>query len=73
MDGKPAYEYPPEAIPTNRPVGTLETRRRAYWALFRDAHGHTYGTAPIWQMSAPRREPLWDVVTPWLTPWIYRG
>ena len=65
MDGEPAYEYPPDAIPTNRPVGALEVRRRAYWALFSGAHGHTYGTHPIWQMYAPPRLPLWDVKTPW--------
>ena len=65
MDGEPAYEYPPDAIPTNRPVGALEVRRRAYWALFSGAHGHTYGTHPIWQMYAPPRTPLWDVKTPW--------
>jgi hypothetical protein len=65
MDGEPAYEYPPDAMPSNRPVGALEVRRRAYWALFSGAHGHTYGTHPIWQMYAPPRTPLWDVKTPW--------
>lgn len=65
MDGEPAYEYPPEAIPPKRPVGALEVRRRAYWALFSGAFGHTYGTHPIWQMYAPPRQPLWDVRTPW--------
>lgn len=65
MDGEPAYEYPPDALPPNRPVGALEVRRRAYWALFSGAHGHTYGTHPIWQMYAPPRTPLWDVKTPW--------
>jgi len=65
MDGEPAYEYPPDALPPNRPVGALQVRRRAYWALFSGAHGHTYGTHPIWQMYAPPRKPLWDVRTPW--------
>ncbi len=65
MDSEPAYEYPPDAIPPNRPVGALEVRRRAYWALFSGEHGHTYGTHPIWQMYAPPRQPLWDVKTPW--------
>ncbi len=65
MDGEPAYEYPPDAIPPKRPVGALEVRRRAYWALFSGAFGHTYGTHPIWQMYAPPRQPLWDVTTPW--------
>jgi hypothetical protein len=40
-------------------------RRRAYWALFSGAHGHTYGTHPIWQMYAPPKPPVWDVKTPW--------
>lgn len=65
LDGEPAYEYPPDAMPPNRPVGALEVRRRAYWALFSGAFGHTYGTHPIWQMYAPPRNPLWDVKTPW--------
>ena len=65
LDGEPAYEYPPDAIPPDRKVGALEVRRSAYWALFSGACGHTYGTHPIWQMYAPPRQPLWDVTTPW--------
>lgn len=65
MDGEPAYEYPPNDMPANRPVGALEVRRRAYWALFSGAHGHTYGTHSIWQMYAPPKQPLWDVHLPW--------
>jgi hypothetical protein len=65
MDGEPPYEYPPNAMPTHRPVGALQVRRNAYWAVFAGAHGHTYGTHPVWQMYAPPRKPLWDVQTPW--------
>ena len=65
MDGEPAYEYPPAEMPAHRPVGALEVRRRAYWALFSGAHGHTYGTHAIWQMYAPPKPPLWDVKSPW--------
>lgn len=65
MDGEPAYEYPPDAMPENRPVGAIQVRRNAYWAVFAGAHGHTYGTHPIWQMYDEGREPRWDVVTPW--------
>ena len=65
MDGEPAYEYPPNDMPGHRAVGDLQVRWRAYWALFAGAHGHTYGTHPIWQMYAPGREPLWDVHTAW--------
>jgi hypothetical protein len=65
LDGEPAYEYPPDAMPEKRPVGALQVRRNAYWSVFAGAHGHTYGTHPIWQMYAEPRKPLWDVVTPW--------
>jgi hypothetical protein len=50
LDGEPAYEYPPDAMPAKRPVGALQVRRNAYWAVFAGAFGHTYGTHPIWQM-----------------------
>ncbi len=65
LDGEAAYEYPPNAMPAKRPVGAVQVRRNAYWAVFAGAHGHTYGTHPIWQMYAPPRQPLWDVTTPW--------
>jgi hypothetical protein len=74
LDGEPAYEYPPDALPAHRPVGERQVRRNAYWAVFAGACGHTYGTHPVWQMyddgtsgSHPpkTRKPLWDVVTPW--------
>lgn len=65
LDGEPSYEYPPDALPPNRPVGAVQVRRNAYWAVFAGAHGHTYGTHPVWQMYAPPRTPLWDVQTPW--------
>lgn len=65
LDGEPSYEYPPSAMPANRPVGALQVRRNAYWAVFAGALGHTYGTHPIWQMYAPGRKPLWDVQTAW--------
>jgi hypothetical protein len=65
LDGEPSYEYPPDALPPKRPVGALQVRRNAYWAVFAGAFGHTYGTHPIWQFYAPPRKPLWDVVTPW--------
>lgn len=65
LDGEPSYEYPPDAMPPKRPVGALQVRRNAYWAVFAGAFGHTYGTHPVWQMYAPPRKPLWDVTTPW--------
>jgi hypothetical protein len=65
LDGEPAYEYPPDAMPEKRPVGALQIRRNAYWAVFAGAFGHTYGTHPIWQMYRGGRGALWDVVTPW--------
>lgn len=65
MDAEPAYEYPPDAMPEKRPVGAVQVRRNAYWSVFAGAHGHTYGTHPIWQMYDEGRKPLWDVETPW--------
>ena len=65
MDSEPAYEYPPDALPPNRPVGALQVRRNAWWAVFAGAHGHTYGAHPIWQFYDDRRNPRWDVATPW--------
>lgn len=65
FDGEPTYEYPPDAMPPNLPVGALQVRRNAYWAVFAGAFGHTYGTHPIWQMDDTGRWPLWHVVTPW--------
>jgi hypothetical protein len=46
-------------------VGAVQVRRNAYWSVFAGAHGHTYGTHPIWQMYDEGRKPLWDVQTPW--------
>jgi hypothetical protein len=74
IDSEPAYEYPPDAMPEKRPVGERQIRRNAYWAMFAGAHGHAYGTHPIWQMyddgwprkdKAKNRLPRWDIVTPW--------
>lgn len=65
IDGEPAYEYPPDAMPAKRPVGAVQVRRNAYWSVFAGGFGHTYGTHPVWQMYAPPRTPLWDVKTAW--------
>ena len=76
MDAEPAYEYPPGAIPAARPINDRQVRRNAYWAVFAGAHGHTYGTHPIWQMyddgwairdNTKNRRPRWDVTTPWFS------
>ena len=65
FDGEPAYEYPPHNMPEERPIDAFHVRRNAYWAAFAGAHGHTYGTHPIWQMFDTGHKPLWKVVTPW--------
>jgi hypothetical protein len=68
LDGEPAYEYPPDAMPPDRPrnqAGELQVRRNAWWAVFAGAFGHTYGTHPVWQMYEPGRQPAWSVTTPW--------
>jgi len=68
LDGEPAYEYPADAMPVDRPrnqAGERQVRRNAWWAVFAGAFGHTYGTHPVWQMYAPGRRPSWSVTTPW--------
>lgn len=68
LDGEPAYEYPADEMPPDRPQnhnGALEVRRRAYWGVFAGGFGHTYGTHAIWQMHDVGREPLWGVMRPW--------
>ena len=68
FDGEPAYEYPADEMPPDRPAnhnGALEVRRRAYWGVFAGGFGHTYGTHAIWQMHDAGREPRWGVVRPW--------
>ncbi|MFN9938147.1 MAG: DUF4038 domain-containing protein, partial [bacterium] len=52
-------------MPEKRPVGEVQVRRNAYWAVFAGAFGHTYGTHPVWQMYTTSRQSLWDVITPW--------
>jgi arylsulfatase A-like enzyme len=68
LDGEPAYEYPADEMPPERPNnhnGALEVRRRAYWGVFAGGFGHTYGTHSIWQMYDEGRQPRWGVVRPW--------
>jgi hypothetical protein len=68
FDGEPAYEYPADEMPPDRPKnhnGALEVRRRAYWGVFAGAFGHTYGTHALWQMYDVGREPRWGVMRPW--------
>ena len=65
LDGEPAYEYPPDDMSEERPVGEAQVRRNAYQAVFSGAAGHTYGTHPVWQMYDPPRDPMWGVHTPW--------
>ncbi len=50
-DGEPAYEMMPTTWPVtdeNSFHGTYMVRKRAYWALFAGAFGHTYGHASVW-------------------------
>lgn len=50
-DGEPAYELMPTMWPIdeNTPFhGSWMVRRRAYWALFSGAFGHTYGHGCVW-------------------------
>jgi len=68
LDGEVAYENSlslRKDEPQDRRIAPADVRRAAYWAVFAGAHGHTYGTHPIWQMYDEGRKPLWEVVTPW--------
>ena len=68
VDGEPAYEYPADEMPAERPNnhnGAFEVRRRAYWGVFAGGFGHTYGTHAIWQMHDTGRTPRWGVIRPW--------
>lgn len=50
-DGEPAYEMMPTSWPITPETGfhgSWMVRKRAYWALFAGAFGHTYGHANVW-------------------------
>lgn len=48
-DGEPAYEAMPNGFPNfTARHGSWMVRKRAYWALFAGAFGHTYGHCNMW-------------------------
>lgn len=50
-DGEPAYEMMPTTWPITEDTsfhGSWMVRKRAYWALFSGAFGHTYGHGSMW-------------------------
>ncbi len=65
MDSEPAYEFPPGTAPAHIDVGPTQIRRNAYWAIFAGAHGHAYGTHPVWQMYDVGRKSEWFAQSPW--------
>lgn len=61
-DGEPAYEMMPTSWPITEETlmhGSWMTRKRAYWALFSGAFGHTYGHSSVWCcVSEQERSPI---------------
>jgi hypothetical protein len=58
LDGEPIYEDTPDGIwvhrDMNRPrAGALAVRRKAYWAVFAGAFGHTYGHNDVYSFFEP--------------------
>lgn len=58
LDGEPIYEDTPDAIWTDRSVdrpraNAAAVRRKAYWAIFAGACGHTYGHNDIYGFYVP--------------------
>jgi len=43
--------------PSNQRFTDVEVRKKAYWAVFAGAFGHTYGNNNVWQFYAPDLEP----------------
>lgn len=56
-DGEPAYEEMPTSFPdfTER-HGSWMVRKRAYWALFAGAFGHTYGHCNVWPSVSEKQK-----------------
>jgi hypothetical protein len=58
LDGEPIYEDTPDGVwvhrDTNRPrAGDNAVRRKAYWAVFAGAFGHTYGHNDVYGFFEP--------------------
>lgn len=70
LDAEPCYEDHP-VMPAKWShessdwFDAYEVRKRAYWAVFAGAHGHTYGAHPVWQWWDATRERVNHVRTPW--------
>lgn len=56
FDGEPAYEKMPKCWPPTEDglYDEAIVRKRAYWALFSGAFGHTYGHSSVWCMIAEK-------------------
>lgn len=59
VDGEPLYEDTPDAVWTVKHVngpraGAQDMRRKAYWAVFSGAFGHTYGHNDVYPFFTPR-------------------
>ncbi|HEU5077635.1 MAG TPA: glycoside hydrolase family 140 protein [Opitutaceae bacterium] len=70
MDAEPCYEDHPVmgkkwTSDASDFFDAYEVRKRAYWAVFAGALGHTYGCHPVWQWWDQTRERVNHVRTPW--------
>ncbi len=64
LDSEPNYEHHP-VDPYTRPwkpeygrFTDYDVRKQAYRSVFAGACGHTYGSHSVWQMYAPKHEPV---------------
>ncbi|HEY7314743.1 MAG TPA: glycoside hydrolase family 140 protein [Gemmataceae bacterium] len=67
FDGEPLYEDHPIAFRA-RDKGysnAADIRKIAYWGVFAGGHGYTYGNHAVWQMYAPKRDPVNGPLTYW--------
>lgn len=70
LDGEPRYEGIPAGFyfdGSNRldRFDDYDCRQAAYWSILSGACGHTYGNNNIWQMYAPKRQPIISAIVPW--------
>lgn len=68
LDGEPRYEdHPVRGDQTKTQwFDDFDIRQAAYWAIFSDAFGHTYGCHNIWMMyDGTKERQCADARTPW--------
>lgn len=74
-DGEPAYELMPTMWPLDESTpfhGSWMVRKRAYWALFSGAFGHTYGHGCVWCSISEKERNAFNPCT-WYEALHYEG